>query len=82
MAQKLTKMEAAARLDVSQSTIDRMIQKGELQIEKEPHGSRHRIWVLMDGEDGIYMEGVIRTSQGWPGEGLHPAHRQCSWRRR
>ena len=49
MAQKLTKMEAAARLDVSQSTIDRMIQKGELQIEKEPHGSRHRIWVLMNG---------------------------------
>ena len=29
MSQKLTKMEAAARLDVSQSTIDRMIQKGE-----------------------------------------------------
>ena len=27
MAQKLTKMEAAARLDVSQSTIDRMIQR-------------------------------------------------------
>ena len=51
MAQKLTKMEAAARLDVSQSTIDRMIQKGELQIEKEPHGSRHRIWVLMNGEN-------------------------------
>ena len=51
MAQKLTKMEAAARLDVSQSTVDRMIQKGELQIEKEPHGSRHRIWVLMNGED-------------------------------
>ena len=51
MAQKLTKMEAAARLDVSQSTVDRMIQKGELQIEKEPHGSRHRIWVLMNGAD-------------------------------
>ena len=50
MAQKLTKMEAATRLDVSQSTIDRMIKKGELQIEKEPHGSRHRIWVLMNGE--------------------------------
>ena len=51
MAQKLTKLEAAARLDVSQSTIDRMIQKGELQIEKEPHGSRHRIWVLMNDEN-------------------------------
>ena len=51
MAQKLTKMEAAARLGVSQSTIDRMIQRGELQIEREPHGSRHRIWVLVNGED-------------------------------
>ena len=51
MAQKMTKMEAAARLDVSQSTIDRMIQRGELQVEKEPHGSRHKIWVLMDGAD-------------------------------
>ena len=43
-------MEAAARLDVSASTIDRMIQKGELQVEKEPHGSRHRIWVVMNAQ--------------------------------
>ena len=51
MTQRLSKMEAATRLDVSASTIDRMIQKGELQTEKEPHGSRHRIWVVMDAED-------------------------------
>lgn len=51
MTQRLSKMEAAARLDVSASTIDRMIQKGELQTEKEPHGSRHRIWVVMDAEE-------------------------------
>ena len=48
MTQMMSKMEAATRLDVSASTIDRMIQKGELQIKKEPHGSRHRIWVVMD----------------------------------
>ena len=48
MTQRLSKTEAAARLDVSASTIDRMIQKGELQTEKEPHGSRHRIWVVID----------------------------------
>ena len=48
MTQRLSKMEAAARLEVSASTIDRMIQKGELQTEREPHGSRHRIWVVMD----------------------------------
>ena len=53
MARRLTKMEAATRLDVSASTIDRMIRKGELQIEREPHGSRHRVWVVMndDGTD-------------------------------
>ena len=51
MAHRLTKMEAATRLDVSASTIDRMIRKGELQTEREPHGSRHRIWVVMD-DDG------------------------------
>lgn len=50
MTQRLSKMEAAARLDVSASTIDRMIQKGELQVEKEPHGSRHRIWVVMNAD--------------------------------
>ena len=48
MTQRLTKMEAAAHLDVSASTIDRMIQRGELHIETEPHGSRHRVWVVMD----------------------------------
>ena len=51
MTQRLTKMEAAAHLDVSASTIDRMIQRGELQIETEPHGSRHRVWVVMDDEE-------------------------------
>ena len=51
MTHRVSKMEAAARLDVSASTIDRMIQKGELQIEKEPHGSRHRIWVVIDDAD-------------------------------
>ena len=49
MAQKLTKLEAAARLEVSQSTVDRMIRLGQLQVQKEPHGNQYRIWVLMDG---------------------------------
>ena len=48
MAQKLTKLEAAARFEVSQSTIDRMIQRGDLQVQKERHGNRHRIWVVLD----------------------------------
>lgn len=50
MRQKLSKLEAAARLDVSASTVDRMIQRGDLQAVKEPHGSRHRVWVVMDAD--------------------------------
>lgn len=60
MTQRLTKMEAAARLDVSASTIDRMIQRGELQIETEPHGSRHRVWVVMDNQDADLSVNVSR----------------------
>ena len=50
MTQRLTKLEAAARLDVSPSTIDRMIQRNELTIEKEPRGSRHKVWVLLEDD--------------------------------
>ena len=50
MTQRVTKLEAAAILDVSASTIDRMIRRGELETETEPHGSRHKVWVLMDHE--------------------------------
>ena len=51
MMQRMTKIEAATRLDVSQSTVDRMIRRGELQIEKELCGSRHRVWVLIDDDE-------------------------------
>ena len=48
MTQRVSKLEAAAILDVSASTIDRMIKRGELETETEPHGSRHKVWVMMD----------------------------------
>ena len=76
MVLRLSKMEAATRLDVSASTIDRMIQRGELQVEREPHGSRHRIWVLVDGEEAegsdkssgesseVSTKGAVDTSGG------------------
>ena len=37
---RLSKLEAAMRLGVSPSTVDRMIQRGQLEAEKEPHGTR------------------------------------------
>ena len=45
---RVTRKEAAARLNVSKSTLDRMIKKGELPTETEQHGHRHTVWVLMD----------------------------------
>ena len=45
---RVTRKEAAARLKVSKSTLDRMIKKGELPTETEQHGHRHTVWVLMD----------------------------------
>ena len=45
---RLTRQAAAERLQVSESTLDRMIRHGNLPIEKEQHGSRYKIWVLFD----------------------------------
>ena len=45
---RVTRNEAAAKLNVSKSTLDRMIKKGELDTETEQHGHRHTVWVLMD----------------------------------
>ena len=50
MKKRLTKLEAAAVLEVSPSTIDRMIQRQDLTIEKESRGSRYKVWVLLDEE--------------------------------
>ena len=45
---RVTRKEAAARLNVSKSTLDRMIKRGELATEKELHGQHHTVWILMD----------------------------------
>lgn len=47
---RYTKKEAAARLEVSDSTIDRRISDGSLKTEREVHGRSHRVWVLLDDE--------------------------------
>ena len=44
---RVTRNEAAARLKVSKSTLDRMVKRGELTTETEQHGHRHTVWVLM-----------------------------------
>ncbi len=50
MVQRLSKLDAAKVLQVHHSTVDRMIQRGELQVEREGEGRRAKIWVLLGGE--------------------------------
>ena len=51
MKQRVSKVEAERSLNKSRATIDRMISRGELETELEPHGSRHRVWVLLDNPE-------------------------------
>ena len=51
MKQRVTKDEACQRLGKSLATLDRMIKRDEVEIELEPQGSRHRVWVLLEDKD-------------------------------
>ena len=57
---RVTRNEAAARLKVSKSTLDRMVKRGELTTETEQHGHRHTVWVLMDDD----IEDTAEKSSG------------------
>ena len=51
MKQRISKAEACERLGKSLTSLDRMIQRGELQTDLEVQGNRHRVWILMDEEE-------------------------------
>ena len=57
---RVSRNEAAARLKVSKSTLDRMIKRGEITTETEQHGHRHTVWVLMDDD----VEDIAEVSTG------------------
>ena len=46
----LTKAEACRELGLSLSTLDRRIAAGDLKTERESHGRRHRVYVVLDDE--------------------------------
>ena len=46
----VTKAEACRELALSLSTLDRQIAAGKLMVRREPHGQRHRVYVVMDDE--------------------------------
>ena len=64
---RVTRTKAAARLNVSKSTLDRMIKRGELATETEQHGLRHTFWVLMDDVvDDINEDSTGNTNGHFP----------------
>ena len=48
---RYTKKQAAAKLGVSDSTIDRRIGDGTLTAEREQHGRTSRVWVVLDDDE-------------------------------
>ena len=48
MVQRVSKLDASRILEVSPSTIDRRIERGELQVEHEARGNSYKVWVLLD----------------------------------
>lgn len=63
---RLSKQEAATRLGVSTATIERRIQRGELQAEQEPHGTRYRVWVIFDEESPVETDVETQSPQVQP----------------
>ena len=78
---RVSKMEAVNFLGVSLSTIERMIKRGDLQIEKEDLGGRHRIWILLEEEGGEESAGEspeqsVGYSSEMPDDELTPSEKE------
>ena len=54
--QRLTKRQAADHLGVSDSTLHRMIQRRELETERETRAGKTRVWVLVQRPDELSPE--------------------------
>ena len=61
---RVTRKEAAAKLNISKSTLDRMIKRGEITTETEQHGHRHTVWVLMDDDTEDTAEVSTENTNG------------------
>ena len=59
---QLTKAEACRELAVSLSTLDRRIASGDIEVRREQHGRRHRVYVMLD--DDPQENGVAPKSRG------------------
>ena len=59
---QMTKAEACRELAVSLSTLDRRIASGEIEVRRELHGRRHRVYVMLDYD--LPENGINARSQG------------------
>ena len=67
MYHRFSKLEAAVHLGVSPTTISRMIQRGELQVEREGLGIRAKVWVLIeDSGNGLPVAAPTGSPSGLP----------------
>ena len=55
----LTKEEACRELRWSLSTLNRRIAAGEVPVRREPHGRRHRVYVMLDDD----LPSAVETPQ-------------------
>ena len=72
MVQRVSKLDASRIFGVSPSTIDRRIERGELQVEHEARGNSYKVWVLLDDEaDDLSGDGAsaVATDQAPAGVG-------------
>ena len=65
MVQRVSKLDASRIFGVSPSTIDRRIERGELQVEHEARGNSYKVWVLLDDEaDDLSGDGASAEATG------------------
>ena len=70
MVQRVSKLDASRIFGVSPSTIDRRIERGELEVEHEARGNSYKVWVLLDDEaddllgDGASAEATDQAPAG------------------
>ena len=78
---RVTRQDAAARLSVSEATVDRMIKRGELQVEKEPQGTRYKVWVLIEGAAEApadnSAENSVSSADSRAGNGVYTVSDSC-----
>ena len=51
LTKRLSKLDAAKKLEVSPTTIDRMITRGELETEHAARGSRYKVRILLADDE-------------------------------